>query len=191
MNTKRPVILIIAAVCLVVLVLFSSGLAVARNFGFLGGGFGSGRVAGGRLAGGSFPQGGFTNQQPGSLPGTDNGQLPGNFNNPGGQNFPARSGFNGLFRILRGVTLAFNIAALVLGVLAVIGIWQRKKWGAILGIILAALLLLTSLTGLFRFFSWLSFAEALLKVLLGLAVIVLLLLPAARWVYAPPPEPEF
>jgi uncharacterized membrane protein (DUF2068 family) len=85
------------------------------------------------------------------------------------------------------VTTGVNIGALVLGLLAAIGLWKQKKWAAILAIILAALLLLTSLTGfasMLRFFSPLVFGEGLIKILLALAVIVLLLLPASRKAYA-------
>jgi len=192
MNTKRPAILTIATVCLVLLVLISSGLALASNFGLMGTAFGpagfpSGTIMRGQ---GNFPQGGF---QPG-----DGGvpqQMPGNFDpnnlpdgqtNPGTRNFQGNpGGTSGLFGILRYATTGLNIVALVLGLLAAIGLWKQKKWGAVLAIIVAVLILLTSFSGLLRFFSLLVFGEALLKVLLALAVIVLLLLPAARKAYAP------
>jgi hypothetical protein len=197
MNTKRPAILTIATVCLVVLVLISSGLALARNFGLMGTNFGPAGFPNGTMmrGQGNFPQGGF--QGSGNRPGDGTFQLPGNFDpnnpnaqvNPGTRPFQGRTGTTfGLFRILSFATTGVNIVALVLGLLAAFGLWKQKKWGAVLAIIVAVLILLTSFSGLLRFFSLLIFGEALLKVLLALAVIVLLLLPAARKAYAPPED---
>jgi len=196
MNTKRPAILTIAIICLVLLVLFSSGLSLARNFGLLGTSFGApGFPFGSMMRGqGNFPQGGFLPS--GDLPdGTF--QRPGNFdpNNPDTQVNPTTRTFqggtgatSGLFRILSFTTTGLNIAALVLGLLAAFGLWKQKKWGAVLAIIVSVLILLTSFSGLLRFFSLLVFGEALFKVLLALAVIILLLLPASRKAYAPPAD---
>ena len=201
MKNNRPVILSFAAICLVILVLFSSGLTLARNFGLLGTNFGGAGLSGRRFVMGSgqgaFPQCNFNGQRSDTLPEYGTGQLPGNVdpNSPGGQTNPNFQNFqgqvgrtNGLFRIISLATTSFNIAVLVLGLLAAVGIWKQKKWAAVLAIILAVLILLTSITGLLRIFSLLIFGEALLKVLLSLAVIVLLLLPAARKVYSPQPD---
>jgi len=205
MKTKRPVILTIAAICLVVLVLFSSVLTLASNFGLLGMNRGVVGLPGGRMivggGQGNFQPGGFNGQQPGDLPGNGTDQFPGNFDpnnpttqqdNPNFQGFQGRraGGFSGLFGVLRGVMVGLNIVALALGMVAAIGLWKQKKWGAVLAIILAALLLLTSFSGLLRFFSLLVFGEALFKVVLALAVIILLLLPAARKAYAPAPDDD-
>jgi hypothetical protein len=57
-----------------------------------------------------------------------------------------------------------------------------------LAIILSAVLLLVNIPGLLRIFSPLLFGLNLLKVLLALAVIILLLLPAARNAYSPPKD---
>lgn len=194
---KRPAILTIATVCLVLLVLISFGLALARNFGLMGttfnpAGFPDGSTIHGQ---GIFPQGGFL--QSDNLPGDGvPQQMPGNFDpnnsdtqsNPTTRTFQGRTGGTaGLFRILGFATTGLNIVALVLGLLAAIGLWKQKKWGAVLAIIVAVLILLTSFSGLLRFFS-LLFGEALLKVLLALAVIVLLLLPAARKRYSAPED---
>ena len=140
MNNKRPILLTAASICLVILVLFSAGLTLARNFGVLGPSFGANGLANRRFAMGSgqgnFPQSSFNGQQSGNLPENGTGQLPpGNMdsNNPGGQpnfrNFQGRAGgSNNLFRILNLVTTGFNIAALVLGLLAAVGLWKQKKW---------------------------------------------------------------
>jgi lysylphosphatidylglycerol synthetase-like protein (DUF2156 family) len=123
--------------------------------------------------------------------------MPGNFDpnnldaqvNPTTPTFQGRTGgTSGLFRIISFASTGLNIVALVLGLLAAFGLWKQKKWGAVLAIIVAVLILLTSFSGLLRFFSLLIFGEALLKVLLALAVIILLLLPAARKAYAPPAD---
>jgi hypothetical protein len=199
MISKRPVLLTIASICLVILVIFSAGLTLARNFGLLSPTFGATGLTNRRFNMGSgqgnLPQGSLNGQQPGDLPGLGTGQLPGNMdpNSTGGQpdfqNFQGRTGGgNSLFRILNLVTTGFNIAAIVLGLLAAVGLWRQKKWAAVLAIILSCLILLTSFTGLLRIFSWLTFGEALLKVLLSLAVIILLLLPASRKAYSPPPD---
>jgi hypothetical protein len=201
LNTKHPVVLTIAMICLIVLVLFSSGLALARNFGILGMGQGVVGFTGGRqviIGGqGNFPSGGFNRQQPGDLPGNGTGQLPGNFD-PNNPTIPDNSNFQriqgqagdvpGIAGILRWVTAGLYIAALLLGLLAAFGLWKQKKWAAVLAIILATVLFMVSLAGftsLLRFFSLLVLGEGLLKVLLALAVIILLLLPAARQTYAP------
>ncbi|MFH2039558.1 MAG: hypothetical protein ABIJ65_09015 [Chloroflexota bacterium] len=197
MNTKRPAILTIATICLVLLVLLSSGLALARNFGLLGTSLGAaGFPFGSMMRGqGNFPQGG--SQQPGNLPGDGTFQRPGNFDpndpdtqvNPTTRTFQGGTGTtSGLIRILGFATTGLNIVALVLGLLAAFGLWKQKKWGAVLAIIVAVLILLTSFSGLLSFFSLLIFGEALLKVLLALAVIILLLLPASRKAYAPPAD---
>jgi len=201
MNTKRPVIITVASICLIILVLFSSGLTLARNFGWLGPTFGAAGLPGRRFimggGQGTFPQGGFNGQQPNNLPanGTDQQNTNGDQNNSGSQsnpnfqNFQGRTGrTNGLFQVIRLATTGFNIITLVLGLLVAVGLWKQKKWAAILAIILAGLMFLSSVTGLLRIFSWVMFGEALLKVLLSVAVIVLLLLPAARKAYSPSPD---
>lgn len=198
MKMKRPAILTIATICLVALVLVSSGLALARNFGLMDSIVGSARFPNGMTmrGQGNFPQGGFL--QSGDLPGDGvPQQMPDNFdpNIPDAQGSATTRTFqgsageaSGLFRILGFATTGVNIVALVLGLLAAVGLWKQKKWGAVLAIIVSVLILLTSFSGLLRIFSLLLFGEALLKVLLALAVIVLLLLPAARKAYTPPAD---
>jgi hypothetical protein len=73
---------------------------------------------------------------------------------------------------------------LVLAVVAVIFIIKGRKWAVILGIFLAIVLAGADLISLLDFSNWLSFAVSLVKVVLGVGVIILLLLPGARKVYA-------
>jgi len=178
MNSKRPVTLTIATIVLIVLVLFSSGLSLASNFGLLGSAYG------------------FNNLQPGTRPDFGNGQSLDNSGanggtsqtNPNYQNFQGRTGgFNTLFRFIRIGTIGLYCTVLALGLLAAFGLWKQKKWAAILAIILSALILLASIPGFLRIFSWLIFSETLLKILLSLVVIILLLLPASRKAYSPSP----
>jgi len=200
MNPKRPVTLIIATIVLIVLVLFSSGLTLASNFGLLGSTFGADGLAGRRFMPGSgsgnLPGDGFNNLQPGTRPDFGNGQPLDNSGSNGGtsqtnpnyQNFQGRTGgINTLSRIIRIATIGLYSAVLILGLLAAFGLWKQKKWAAILAIILSALILLLSIPDLLRIFSWLILGETFLKVLLSLAVIILLLLPASRRAYSPAP----
>jgi len=157
----------------------------------------SGRLTQFRSADGTVPQDGFGGQpQTGIRPGAGffnpGGQNSGSSNgqtNPNFRNFQGRVGaISGLFGIIRWVVIGLNLAALVLGILSAVGLWRQKKWAAILAIILSVVLLLVNIPGLLRIFSPLLFGLNLLKVLLALAVIILLLLPAARNAYSPPKD---
>ncbi|MFC2064684.1 hypothetical protein ACFLXB_06280 [Chloroflexota bacterium] len=194
MNTKRPAVITIAVISLVLLVLVSSGWALAGNFGLLG--FNT------RLSGVSQMQGDgimtqehISSQVPANIsPGAGIGFF--NQGNRGsGQRVPGMriiqgitgtSGNpSGLIGIFRSVTIGLNMILLVLGLIIAFGLWSQKKWAAILAIILSAILLLVNLPGMTRILTPLLFGINLLKVLLALAVIILLLLPAARKAYAP------
>jgi len=173
LKSKKSPLLIGAAVCLILLVLISSGYSLAVSLGVLEGGAAANSLMAGRRSG-NFPQRDFEGQLP-----TEN------FQDRSGGTMPFGTAATGVFGIIRYLGIGLNIAALLLCVIAVIGIFKQKKWGAVWAIILAALLAITSVTGLFRFGNWISFSLSLVKVLLAIAVIVLLLLPAARRVYNP------
>jgi hypothetical protein len=188
MHTQRPAVVTIAAILLIILSLFVGGLGIARQFGLLGGlGFGNRQFLPGRFQGRNFPQGGFPS---GGFP---NAGSPNDQNNPAGTpNFtPNRqfgTGLASLFRLVRPVLTGLNIFLIVLGVVAAIGLFMSKRWGAVLAIILSALLLLLAIPGMLRIFSPILLIESLVRILLALAVIVLLLLPSARKAYARPAE---
>ncbi len=184
-NAKNTV-LIIAGVCLLALALLSAGYAAFSAFRMTP----SGRVGpmgaqSGNDSGQIFPpQGEFTpgeGQTPpeGNFTQDDfNGQRSDSGSFPGGMS--GRRGFG----VSRWLSLGAYVLALLGAVAAAIGIFKAKKWGAILGIIIAAALLISGVFGLFRTFGWLNLVIPIVKILLAAAVIVLLVLPAARAAYA-------
>jgi uncharacterized membrane protein (DUF2068 family) len=82
--------------------------------------------------------------------------------------------FNG---ILADVLYALEIA---LGIAVIIGLWLSKRWGSILAIILAALVLIVTLPGLLQMTAVALVVENVLKVLLSVGIMVLVLLPGSR-----------
>lgn len=194
-NLKRPAVVTIAAILLIVLSLFVAGLGIASQYGLLGQGFGvrqfitrQGRNGNfnpqGGFPQGGFPQGGFPNN------GTTNDQ------NNGGTipNFtPNRQFGTGLFSILRllqPVILGLDILLLILAVVAAFALFKSKRWGATLGIVLSVLLVLLAIPGMLRIFSPIIMIENVVRILLAIAVIVLLLLPTARKSYLPVRESD-
>lgn len=184
MNTKRPAVVIIAAILLLVLSMFVAGLGIASQYGLLGRGFANRQFIAGQARnrtftpGNGFPSNGFGNNQ------NDQGTTP---------NFTPNRQFSGtgitrLFRLIRPITLGLDILMLVLSIVAAIGLFMGKRWGAILAIVLAVLLILLTIPGLLRIFSAMVLIENLVRILLAVAVVVLLLLPAARNSYAPAEE---
>lgn len=188
MNTQRPAVVTIAAILLLILSLFVAGFGIARQFGLLGIGLGNRQFVPGQLRNRNFtPQ----NVVPFNG-GTSNG-FPNDQNNPGTTpNFTPNQqigvGFTRLFRLIRPVTIGLNVILLVLAVVAAIGLFKSKRWGASLAIVLAVLLFLLAIPGLLRVFSAVVLIENLLRMLLAVAVIVLLLLPSARKAYLPARE---
>jgi len=90
----------------------------------------------------------------------------------------------GAFGINRWLIVGLYGIALILAVVAAIFIIKGRKWGVILGIFLAIVLAGIDLMSLFNFSNWLRFAISIVKLLLVVGVIILLLLPGARKVYA-------
>ena len=195
MNTKRPAVITIAAILLLVLSVFVAGLGIASQYGLLGQGFGNRQFVAGQLRNRNMnPQGGFPQ---GGLPqgGFPQGGFPNDQNNPGGtQNFnpnrQAAVGLAGLFRLIRPATIVLDVILLVLAVVAAIGLFKSKRWGAVLGIIISVLLILLTIPGMLRIFSAVLLVENLTRIILAVAVIVLLLLPSARMAYLPAREDE-
>jgi hypothetical protein len=183
MNSQRPAVVTSAAILLIILTLFIAGLGIARQYGLLSVGLGNRQFVPGQFQGRNFnpqdgfPQGGFPNDQ------NNQGTMP-NFT-------PNRQGGLGLvriFRLIRPVLTGSNVILVVLGVIAAIGLFKSKRWGAILAILLAVLLFLLAIPGLFRIFSISLLIENLIRMLLAVAVIFLLLLPSARKSFLPAPE---
>jgi len=131
------------------------------------------------------PPGGMTITEGGEMP---EGGFPGGITMPEG-GFPGGGRFQGGTMtgnlrmggsFLGWIGVALYGVALILAVVAAIGIFKCKKWGAILGIIVAAGLGIASAFGLVRFMGWSTLAIAIVKVLLAVAVITLLLLKPSR-----------
>ena len=193
-KTLNPKMLTIAAAILIVLALLflatpllgAGGNAQARgNFN---------RPANGQV----FPGQGNATQIPGGqngFPGLGNGsQVPGGSTYTGRQ-FPGRSSSLMSFAFLRGTTSIYvYVVALLVSLLAAVGMFNIKRWGQVLGIVMAvvyALLALISLLPmiLFSFFGMrnpVSLIIGVVHILLAVAVIVLASLPARK---APPVIP--
>jgi hypothetical protein len=184
MNTKRPAVITIGAVLLLILSLFVTGLGLANQFGLAGNGFAGRQFVTGRTGNRNFtPQNGFPQN------GFPQNGFPNDQNNQGTTpNFtPNRqfgTGFSRIFRLLRPITLVLDILLLVISVVAAIGLFKTKRWGAILAIIASVLMILLTIPGMIRIFSPVLLIENLARILLAMAVIVLVLLPVSRRAYA-------
>lgn len=178
----RPASLVIAAVLLLLLILLYAVLPLTgleRSL-FRGGLTGANR--------GQF-QGNFN---PNTLPNGQNitqGNLPPgqNFdqNNPGSnqtfsgtRQFNANSGLNAVMRILNNI---LHWTVIVLGILAIVGLWLKKRWGIILAIILAVVAFAFTVPSLFRpMFNAFTVATNVSILLFSVGVVVLSLLPQTR-----------
>jgi hypothetical protein len=194
-KSKRSVTLKVAAILLVLLVVVGSGLAIARNYGLFGLQANRGVIMNGRPANGF--QGVQNGQRPGNLPdfqpgqgmpnpdissGGDQGPMIINNGNTSTRTFQGTSNLTFLRFIQRG-SLFLNISLLVLGLAAAVGVWLGKKWGTISAFIISLLMLLLALPNLLMRFSltnWLTVTEVVVRIILAIAVMVLLLLPASR-----------
>ena len=183
MNTQRPAVITIAAILLLILSLFVAGLGISSQFGLLGTGFGNRQFVPGQ-----FRNRNFTPQNGVPFNGGPNTGFPNDQNNQGTTpNFTPNTqigvGFTRIFRLIRPVTIVLDMILLVLAVVAAIGLFKNKRWGATLAIVLAVLLFLLAIPGLLRIFSAIVLIENVVRMLLAVAVIVLLLLPSARKAY--------
>jgi len=179
--TRRPTVVTIAAIVLILLALLVAGLGIANQLNLLGRGGLAGRALFNNslrsrnfLPPNGFPSGGFGNN-PGTTP---------NF-------IPNRTGLTGITRLLgiiRPVIFGLDIVLLLLAVVAAIGLFRTKRWAAIMAIVLAVLTIVVTIPGMLRIFSAVTFIENLVRILLAVAVIVLLLLPASRKSFASPQE---
>jgi hypothetical protein len=184
---KRPVLLTIAAVLVLVLVLLSAvwPMVGGNRVTGMAGGPSQGQMTQRTPPAGNFQKGtpdwnnnGSTSGNQGTNSnGTGTGQ-PG-FRN--GNRSNNRGGMMGLTRILQYCLYALEI---VLGVIASIGLWMSKRWGRVLAIITAALVLVVTIPGMFRMFSVYSLIENLAKVILAVGIIVLVVLPKSKPVQA-------
>ena len=183
METKRPAAVTFAAIILLVLSLFVAGLGIASQYGLFGRGSANRQFLSGQFRNRNFtpPNGLPFNGSPGAQ--NDQGITP-NF----APNQQLGMGISRIFRLIRPLTIGLDVVLLVLSVVASIALFKRKRWGAVLAILLAVLIALLSIPGLLRSFLPVLMVEDIIRILLSVAVIVLLLLPVARRSYLPAPE---
>jgi hypothetical protein len=207
---KKSPLLVAAAVCLIILVLGSTVWSIGTLLRWFNFGMDGRALMGGRDFGVLPDNGSFTIPENGELPDSslmprqgeeggqfDPSQLPEDFQ--GGRIQPGDrtggmggrqmgGGFLNPFGILSYLGIAVSVLALLLGIIAVIGLLKGKKWGAIWAIIAAVLVTLTSISAFLGYASGLTIGFAAAKIILAIAVITLVLLPAARRVYSPREE---
>ncbi len=184
-TTKRPTVVTIAAILLIILALFVAGLGIASQYGLLG----RGRLGNQTFVPGQFQNRSFNSQNGGTNNNGPIGTLPNDQGNPGttpnfSRPFAGGTGLTRIFRLIRPVTIGLDIVLLALSVVAAFGLFKGKRWGVILAIVLAVFLILTTIPGLLRIFSAMVLIENLVRILLAVVVIVLLLLPSARKSFA-------
>lgn len=188
---KRPVTFIIAAALILVMIILSAVLPMAGGNRLVGGGFpragfaaGAGRF--GRSQPGNTQNG--TMQTPNFVP--QSGQTPqGQTSSNGSTQFQpgTRGTFNGnrTAPLLRILQYGLYAAELILGLIAIVGLWLSKRWGVVMAIITSAVVLAATIPGMFRMFSTFILVENLLKVILAIAIIVLVVLPRPKPVQTP------
>jgi hypothetical protein len=204
-KAKRPAVVTVAAILLIVLSLFVAGLGIAGQFGLAGRGF----IAGRNFTPGQFRNRTFTPPSGSLGNGTGGNDFQGNgtgsngfqgngsgsngfLNGQNGQvttptfnpNRARLTGIASILRVLRPVMLALDIIILVLAVIAAIGLFKTKRWAAILAIVVSGLVILLTIPGMLRIFFSLTLVENLLRILVAVAVIVLVMLPSARRSYS-------
>jgi hypothetical protein len=174
----------IAAILLLVVSLFVAGLGIASQYGLLGQGFGNRQFGAGQIPNRNFtPPNGFPSN------GFPNNGVPNDQNNGGTTpNFtPNRqfgTGFSSILRLIQPVMIGLDILMLILAIVAAIGLFKSKRWGMILAIVISIILILLAIPGMLRIFSTVVLVENLVRIILAIAVVVLLLLPSARKLYA-------
>jgi hypothetical protein len=186
---KRPVTIIIAAVLVVFLVLISAVWPMVSGQKLLGG---TG------LPNESQPQQGIgpTGDQPQGTPpqpGNGNNRQPmdgtqgtGSFNNGASTGQPGQppEGMDGVqkgsFQKNQILEYILYSVILVLGIVSFGGLWISRRWGIVVSIVTAALVLVETLPGLFQTASTISLVDSLLKVVLSIGIIVLVVLPVSQ-----------
>jgi hypothetical protein len=192
LNTK---LLPISAILLLVLALLFMATPLLPISSFSGGNginrqFNDQNLPGGQngLSGQGFPN------QPGGLQGQGFPNQPGGLQDQGNTTTPNRQFTNqtpSLLRLgfLNGITGTIVYALLLLAALvAAVGMFLVKRWGQVLGIILAVVYLLLGLVsflpmillGFARALNGLSLGLSILRLVLAIAVIVLAMIPAKK-----------
>ena len=201
MSKLNSATLTIAAVVLLVLALLFVATPLLRVAGVTGG-TGFNRQSGGQNLPGGQNGFGFPSQGNGSQGQGFTGPNSGT-QNPGTTTNPARrlTGAGGsLLRLsfLSGIagTVIYALALLV-SLAAAVGMFLTRRWGQILGIVMAVIYLLLSLVsflpqfilGFTRGLNVLSLGLGILHLVLAIAVIVLAVIPAKKMMAQPAPAP--
>ncbi len=211
----RPLTLTIGAIVMALVALFTFATPFLRVGNF--GGNGQRRAnAGQRLAPGQLPGQGGNGQGGGAgrgnqAGGTGTGTF-GNGQGTGGFGGTARTGGNfALFGLIQPLRIGEAIVAGLFALIAAVGLLQRRKWGMVLAVIAAVVVLLTTgvaslLPLLFRGAAgagfraaanpltiWLTLLtrptwESIVLIVLTVAVVVLALLPMSRAAYVVKPK---
>ncbi len=177
MKTKSS--MMIAAILLVVLTVGNAVVELGRYYGLANWGL----AAPGRLS----PQTQRL-ERPGERP-LPSGPREFRDNPPRSRTMPGASNFSWLLmasfsRAARQLTAYWNIGLILASIMAGIGLWLQKPWGKVVAVLIAILLLITSLPNFLILFSrmrgWILVLENGIKILLATAVLVLLFWPASR-----------
>lgn len=147
-----------------------------------------GRVLGGRTNSG-FRTGNFTPPADGSFQPGQGGNLP-----QGGENFEnfpetgkipseGRGNFTGdttqlsqlqtQMKLLQLLQYTVSGAIILFGVLTAVGVWLNKKWGRVMAIITAVIVLAYSIATMMRAFVALNLVEGIVTIILAVALVVL------------------
>jgi phosphoglycerol transferase MdoB-like AlkP superfamily enzyme len=167
-----------------------TGITGANRTGF------AGRFNGSATPGGQngFPRFGNGTQ------GQGNSTNPTTPTNPTTRQFPARTGSVLGLGLLSGITgtIVYGIALLV-SLVAAVGMFLTRRWGQVLGIVMGVIYLLLAVVGLIptilsavtfaRGFNALSLGLSILHLILAIAVIVLALIPAKKILAPAAPAP--
>ena len=199
---KRPVTLIIASALTLILVLFAGIWPLAGGDQLIGAQGGAFTNRDGR----NFGQDG--QMLPQGTPSADQSQMPqpqnnnGQGQNPpgmgngaqGGMQAPTNQGVPGsqpaMMQTQRILQYCLYVLIIVLGLIALGGLWLSKPWGTVVAIVASAVVIATSAIGLFRMISTISLIENIVKMLIAIAVIVLVLLPKKKEVKTEAVKPE-
>jgi len=132
--------------------------------------------------------------------GQDNSTNPTSPTNPTGRSFAGRTPSLFSLTFLNGITgtIVYGLALLV-SLVAAMGMFLTKRWGQLLGILMGVVYLLLAVVGLIptilsavtfaRGFNALSLGLSILHLILAIAVIVLVLIPAKKILATAAPAP--